>query len=488
MSAAASTRHLGSRITDVFVMLLILVALLQQGAAQVTESGAQDPPTFNGPSRLICPFAGLFLHVASKSAGPEGLLVRVSPPAKARYSEGAPIAVHVNAATRVDGSRACLSEQGFIDVSFLCPGGQYQATDGTIRKSGAQAGPRTPPQECVEPLADVLSFATGQIRSVEGKSIQDYAGSVKALTDNAGVIGWAGGGNLAVLAMARHGERFLRLRWYGSFESPFLGTVDVGFSTIFQANPFYDPATGRVDFERLRYSPEMPLWVWPIQILQRLPRSANWPHGGLYLDGDGNGRFNKDADYAFWVDLDPGPPVKAFYSPVVTREARERKVFGDQWPTHIATMDEVEQRASREDALRHIPRAVQRFPRLAIVLYESQRQNVSTSVDHPDAIAQMNAWLDAGAGWVRFNPDARYVESIMGRKPSREVQYPAGRKINRGVIRDLVEPADKNGGPTDREGMTAVVCELADRTYFKNWARVLTRVLVQYKPAGALAP
>jgi hypothetical protein len=133
----------------------------------------------------------------------------------------------------------------------------------------------------VESLADVLSFATGQKRSIEGKSIQDYAGSVKALTDNAGVIGWAAGGNLAVLAMARHGERFPKLRWYASFESPFLGTVDIGFSTMFQANPFYDPATGRVDFERLRYSPEMPLWVWPIQILQRLPRRPDWPHGGL---------------------------------------------------------------------------------------------------------------------------------------------------------------------------------------------------------------
>jgi hypothetical protein len=164
------------------------------------------------------------------------------------------------------------------------------------------------------------------------------------------------------------------------------------------------------------------------------------------LDGDGNGRFNKDADYAFWVDLDPGPPVKAFYSPLVTREARERKTFGGQWPAHIATIDQVETRARREDALRYIPQAVHRFPHLAIVVFESQQQNVSTSPDHPDALAQMNAWIDAGVGWVRFNPDVHYVESIMGRKPSREVQYPAFRKIDRRVIRDLVEPGEKNGG------------------------------------------
>ncbi len=462
------------------IALLYLVAVSNRGAGQVTRSGGQDPPTFTGPSRQICRFAGPFLHIASKVAEPEGLLVRVSPPAKSRYSEGAPIAVHVNASTRVDGSRACLSEEGFIDVAFLCPGGQYKAADGALWKSGGQAGPRTPPPECAEALADVLSFATGQIRSVEGKSIQDYAGSVKALTDNAGVIGWAAGGNLSVLAMTRHGERFPRLRWYGSFESPFLGTVDVGFSTMFQANPFYNPETGKVEFKRLRYSPEMPLWVWPIQILQRLPQRSDWPRGGLYLDGDGNGRFNKDADYAFWVDLDPGPPVKAFYSPLVTREALRRKVFGGQWPAHIASIDEVEKRANLEDALRHIPQAVQQFPRLAILIYESEQQNVSTSDDHPDALAQMNAWVDARARWVRFNPDVHYVESIMGRKPSREVQYPAHRKIDRRVIRDLVEPAEKKGGPTDREGMTAAICELADRTYFDNWMPVLNQALIHH--------
>src|SRR5215831_17091787 len=103
----------------VFVILLLVVTLLPEATAQVTlpgrqhPPGGQDPPNFTGPSRLICPFAGPFLHIASKAAEPDGLLVRVSPPAKARYSEGAPIAVHVNASTRVDGSRACLSDQGF---------------------------------------------------------------------------------------------------------------------------------------------------------------------------------------------------------------------------------------------------------------------------------------------------------------------------------------------------------------------------------------
>ena len=101
----------------------------------------------------------------------------------------------------------------------------------------------------------------------------------------------------------------------------------MGLSTMFQANSFYNPETGKVEFKRLRYSPEMPLWVWPIQILQRLPQRSDWPRGGLYLEGDGNGRFNKQADYAFWVDLDPGPPVKAFWLCAGIRQPTRKASF-----------------------------------------------------------------------------------------------------------------------------------------------------------------
>ena len=43
---------------------------------------------------------GLFLRIQSKTANPEGLIVRVSPPSKGRYSEGAPVAVHMVSAVR----------------------------------------------------------------------------------------------------------------------------------------------------------------------------------------------------------------------------------------------------------------------------------------------------------------------------------------------------------------------------------------------------
>jgi hypothetical protein len=379
----------------------------------------------------------------------------------ARYPEGAPIIVHSAAAASVDRvGGGCLSRRGFVEVAFQCSG-----------NPDARFAP------CSEALADVLAFATGRIRSMENKSIEEYTGTIKVETTNVGLVGWSGGGNRAVLTMARYGDRFPGLKWYASWESPMLASVDTGTGSIFQRNPYYDPTAGRVDFDRLRYSPEMPLWVWPIQTL---PPDPAWPPGGLYLDGDGNGTFNKDADYGFWAvydSLSAGQPRKAFYFPTIIREARDRKVFGSVWPSRIATVQEVEERARSEDALRHVRDAVRRLPRLAVLVFESEAHHVISDASH--AIAQVNAWLDAGARWVRFNPDTNYVESVTRRKPSRVVQNPAGQRLDRHTIDTLLEPEEANGGPSDAQGMAAAVSELADRTRRRNWAPVLTAVLVQ---------
>ena len=153
---------------------LCFASAVPGSAAQNARPSGQEPPIAPPPALNFCGFTGPFLHIASRSAGSEGLVVRVSPPARARYPKGAPIVVHMFAATpSVSGSLACLNEQGFVDVGFLCPGGQYTAPDGTVWKSGG--GPLDPAraQNCVEPLADVLSFAAGTTRSLEGKSIRD---------------------------------------------------------------------------------------------------------------------------------------------------------------------------------------------------------------------------------------------------------------------------------------------------------------------------
>jgi len=434
--------------------------VIQQSAPPATNP-AQEPPTRTGAAPVPnCELRGPLIRIPSRSAQ-DGVQVRVSPPATARYPEGAPIVVHSGAASSVDRvGGGCFSRRGFVEVAFQC--------------SGNQDARFTP---CSEALADVLAFATGQIRSMENKSIEAYTGDIKVQTTNVGMVGWSGGGNRAVLTMARYGDRFPGVKWYASWESPMLSTVDAGTGSIFERNPYYDRATGTADFARLRYSPEMPLWVWPIQAL---PRDPTWPRGGLYLDGDDNGTFNKDKDYGFWAVYDSptaGQPRKAFYFPAIIREARDRKVFGSVWPPHIATVEEVEERARREDALRYVRDAVRRLPHLAVLVFESEAHHVIADASH--AIAQVNAWLDAGARWVRLNPDAHYVESVMGKSPARSVQNSAGQRLDRSGIARLLEPEEANGGPSDAQGMAAAVSELADRTYRNNWTPVLTPVDVR---------
>ena len=466
--------HSTQTVATLVVCVLALVDASTHVAAQVKSANQEPPARDPGVRAVACKLAGSVAYIPSKVAGPEGLAVRISPPTKSRYPDGAPIAVQVTAAPALDQARVCLNESGFVDVGFQCPGGGARPVGGW-EESGGRPGP----EACMETLADVLTFATGRNTSLERKSIGDYVGSTKVLTTNVGVIGWSAGGNLATLTMARHGEQFRDLAWYASWESPVLSTSDAGSGSVYQANRLYDPTTGRVDYSRLRYSPDMPLWVWPPQGLQLDP---SWPRGGLYLDGDNDGSFDRDADYGFWLRYRPliaGELRKAFYPQAVTREARDRKVFGETWPSHIATVEEVERLANVEDVMRRIPVAVQRLSQLAVIVFESQQGHVTNSVDHPHAIAQVNAWLDAGARWVRLNPDVYYVEAAMGKRPSRGVQNPAGRKLDRANIADLVEPEPDAGGPTDAQGMAAAARELADRTYTKTWNPVLDKVLVR---------
>src|ERR1043166_6906975 len=123
-------------------MIFSFVVLLPGVVAQSPQATTQDPPAPKFSPMAFCSFDGPLLHIPSASAGTEGLLVRVSPPTLARYSKGAPIAVHMFASRpSVSISLACLSEQGFIDVGFLCPGGQYSLPDGTVLRSGGKGPP-----------------------------------------------------------------------------------------------------------------------------------------------------------------------------------------------------------------------------------------------------------------------------------------------------------------------------------------------------------
>ena len=468
-----------------------LFALLSVMHAQQTTAPSGRPPAVIGgfgiPARALgtgggCQFAGPLLRIPSKAAGEEGIVVRVSPPVRPRYPDGAPIAVHLNppGTGGVEGSPACLSEAGFIDVAGLCPGLSSKAQpDGKAWKSGGTAS--LDYRMCSEASADVLAFATGRLHSTDMKSIQDYVAGMTALTGNAGVIGYSIGGNIAVDAIARFGGRFPDLKWYASWESPFAQagfTLDEG--SALKANRFYDPKTGEIDFTTLRYLSDAPVRYFPIAIV---PAQARALKGALVLDG---GPLGPEALYPLLATFHPGPALKVYYSPRVTRAAKERAVFGAEWPAHIAGPEEAGQfqAAAERELVAGVSPAVRRLPDLTVCVYESVQHHVGDDAGHSWSVAQVNAFLDAGAHWVRLNPDAHYIEWAMGRKPSKIVQNPAGKRFTTASIRDAVEPEDRDGGPTDKAGMVAAAAELADRTRSGNWSPTLDRVLISSGDSG----
>jgi hypothetical protein len=406
--------------------------------------------------------------------------VRISLPASGRYPEGAPIAVHQIAGLgSADGAPACFSEAGFIDVSGLCPGRASAAQpDGRVWKSGGTASFDT--ATCTETFADVLAFASGGLRSTEGKSFRDYTAGVTPLQTNLGVVGWSIGGNIEMDAMARFAERFQNVKWYASWESPF---HPYGFSadtgSVMKANRFYDPGTGDIDFHTLRYAADTPVRYFPFAVV---PAEARALKGSLMLDG---GPFGPAANYPFIATFRPGAQPTLFYSALVTRAAKQRGVFDAGWPSHIAMPDEAARfEADRaHELVASIPKVVSLFPGLAVCVFESAEHHGVDDAGHPWAVAQINAFLDAHARWVRLNPDARYVAWAMGRKPSKIIQNSAGKRFTSISIRDAVEPEDREGGPTDKAGMTAAVAELADRTRRKHWTG-LNGILIPGAPGG----
>ena len=108
----------GLNVATAFISVLALAHGSLPSAAQGTNT-ALDPPPRNAPVRReTCKLGGSVVHIPSKVTGPEGLPVRISPPTKARYPDGTPIAVQVTPAPALDEASVCLKENGFVDVGF----------------------------------------------------------------------------------------------------------------------------------------------------------------------------------------------------------------------------------------------------------------------------------------------------------------------------------------------------------------------------------
>jgi len=465
-----------------------MIVLLALGAtAALLSVGAQAPQPRTGARRPQPPrIQGPLVRIPSAVAGEEGIVIRVVPPKQPRYKEGAPVVIHVPggfSTGSLDRSQGRLDGFGFCEVLFAFPGGRSAPqADGKVWKSGGVYDQRG--ENCIRALADIMAFAQGRLRTLDGKTIQQVAGSVPLLKNNVGIVGWSLGGNIVPAALASSRQAASGMAWYVSHESPYGdGVINGEFGTRNTGpNPFYDPDTGKLDLTHLRYDPGLAPGRFPR--LQGPPVNIT---GCLYLDGNGNGRFDRGADFQLNGVIVPGPPPNVFYSRLVITEAARRKLFGDQWPAHIAKLDQVRKFLDIRDGETQVPQAVKNDPELAVIIWANERDHVQATPDHRHILIQYNAFLDAGVRWARINPDPHYLEWVMGKKLPRLIENPAGKRFDRQTIRSIVTPTPEQGGPVTMQGVDAAACELADRTQKGEWSATLSNVLYPGAPRLNLA-
>jgi hypothetical protein len=422
---------------------------------------------------------GPIVRLPSMAAGTEGLWVRISPPLRPRYAEGAPVVVHVPGGLGPGGvasAQVRLGHFGFVDVAFLFPGGESgPPRDGKPLRSGGAYDSRGPAS--VRALADVIRFSQGKTRSSEGKTIQEYVPGVKVLTGETGVIGWSLGGTTAAAAFGMHGAELSGLKWYASHESPYgEGVIDGEFGTHGSPNPHYDAASGALDLSRLRYGPDV-----PVRNMGRPVPGGEALRGTLYLDTNGNGIFDSGSDFAFSGIFLPGPPPNVHYSPFLTRAAIDRKVFAGAWPPHIADLAQARAAWKVRDGVSWIGAAVKNLPDLAVIVFAAEIDHVQDTADHRHILLQYGGFRDAGVKWIRLNPDPRYVAHVLGRPVVGAPDNHAGAPFDRQSIPKAVMPEPPRG-PTDPEAVVASACELADRTRKSDWKPSLGAVLFPDAP------
>ena len=423
----------------------------------------------------------------SAAGGETGIAVGVLAPLKARYAKGAPVVIHVPGGVdsgATEGRPECAG-LGFVEIRFAFPGGGRG--DGTSGGTYDYRGP-----DCLRALADVIRFATGRLADKTGRRLQDLLPDTAILTSNIGLVGSSHGGNACGMVMATHGEEFPDLAFYASMESPYgIGSVNVELGGRAEGlNPAYNPETGVLDLSKLAWSNDLP------PASPRRPQGAGTDlKGALFFDLDGDGRFAESKDFPANVpvqDLGHGP--KAWYSPRLIQEAETRRLYGTKRPDHVPSLAESTEYWGWRDAAGSIAAAVRKCPAIAVIVYANEQDHVQAAPDHPHILAQVEGFRQAGAKFVRLNPDRAYVERILAsggpavRAPQRPIpDNDAGVAWDRDSIRGGLEPQDM---PMPLF-MQAAVCELADRVQARNWSKSLDAVLYPDAPwarMGAQGP
>lgn len=451
--------------------LVIVNCLMFSGLSAV--SGSQMPePALKIP--LTVTEKSISTYVPSRSSVGNGLAVNIIYPEKPRYADGAPIAVVIPGANRKDGlgfSAHC-AQDGFVEVRFAFPGGGIKNF-----QSGGRYDDRG--QNCKLALCDVLKFVAGKSKDYMGRRINDLM-PVKVNNANVGIVGWSNGGNLALITLDDYSEQLSGLiGWLVLYECP-LGSIfmpgNLGNSQDLLLNNHYKSgscATGQcmIDFRKLCFQPG-------ISKSGTSARKAGQPDldGVLFFDENNNKVWDESIEYAFTGLRSPNGKMQ-IYPPQVVRACERLNVFGGNWPSTIASVEDSQIYYDQRDGSLSIGSVCAKYPKLLVMFVATAIDHYQTQADHPHIAYAYNLFLAKKCFFLKLNPDPCYVNSVADMNVHNFVKNEPKASI---IAENVIVQLEPEGLLPDYAFVQASACELADRLKFSNYKNLSDKCLATY--------
>ncbi len=410
--------------------------------------------------------ASTFIDYIPSDAG--AIAVRVTVPATARYSEGAPVLVYTPVFFTPEEQfeyNFNADTMGFVFLSPLYPGVTDKQSgiksDGTFDYGGELS---------VKAFRDVVKFASGDLADMDGMKISKRI-STPVLTDNVGIFAFSHPGIMSTNVMAYYGSELPNVHYVVNRESP---TVD----TTYPLELGHYNADGSAD--------PNPAYSY----------SRDYSDSGISLDyssvqwdNDANAPYfdfnhNKKPDTGDFIMGTQVPSMfgKHYYSQALTQALLDNKAFtSSTWPSDLATTAETKRDWPYRETVKNYG-AIGKNTNLHFLLIFSNKDHVLAVNDAPQIHMAFDN-LEANSVWTRLNPDASYLAAMKGTAKAQYTEIPANTAVGNwsNAAAEGYDLAHIQSSIISLAG----VAEMADRVHADNWSANLSSVLTTY---AAVAP